>query len=65
MYCKYYLKRVIIKINLIVIIFLKVLLTVVSILGPTKCALSLDVPYTWFNDWPDDECMSRNMSPRL
>jgi len=28
-----------------------------------KCALSLDVPKTWFNNWPDDDFLSRNMSP--
>jgi uncharacterized membrane protein YecN with MAPEG domain len=28
-----------------------------------KCALSLDVPQTWFNNWPDDDSSSRNMSP--
>jgi len=26
-------------------------------------ALSLDVPQTWFNNWPDDDSLSRNMSP--
>ena len=28
-------------------------LTVVNILGSQKCALSLDVPQTWFNNWPE------------
>ena len=32
------------------------------VLGSHKCALSLDVPHTWFNNWPDDDCLSRNMS---
>jgi len=32
---------------------------------PQKCALLLDVPKTWFDDWPDDDSMSRNMSPFL
>jgi len=30
---------------------------------PQKYALSLDVPQTWFNNWPDDDSLSRNMSP--
>jgi len=38
-------------------------LTVVKILGSQKCALSLDVPHTWCNNWPDDDSLSRNMSP--
>jgi len=38
-------------------------LTVVNILGSQKCALSLYVPQTWFNNWPDDDSLSRNMSP--
>jgi len=36
-------------------------LAVVNILGSQKCALSLDVPQTWFNNWPDDDSLSRNM----
>jgi hypothetical protein len=28
-----------------------------------KCASSLDVTQTWFNNWPDDDSLSRNMSP--
>ena len=32
-------------------------------LGSQKCALTLDVPHTWFNNWPDDDSLSRNMSP--
>jgi hypothetical protein len=40
-------------------------LTVVNIWGPQKCALLLDVPKTWFNNWPDDDSISRNMSPHL
>jgi len=28
-----------------------------------KSALSLDVPQTWLNNWPDDDSLSRNMSP--
>jgi len=23
-----------------------------------KCALVLDVPHIWFNNWPDDDSMS-------
>ena len=38
-------------------------LTVVNILGSHKCALSLDVPQIWFNNWPDDDSLSRNVSP--
>ena len=40
-------------------------LTVVNILGSQKCALSLHVPRTWFNNWPYDDSLSRNMSPHL
>jgi len=36
---------------------------VVNILGSQKCALSLDVPQAWFNNWPDDDSLSRSMSP--
>jgi hypothetical protein len=46
-----------------VVTFLTRSLTVVNILGSQKCALSLDVPHTWFNNWPDDNSLSRNMSP--
>jgi len=28
-----------------------------------KCALSLDVPQICFSNWPDDDSLSRNMSP--
>ena len=28
--------------------------TVVNILESQRCALSLDVPHTWFNNWPDE-----------
>jgi len=35
---------------------------VVNILGSPKCALVIDVPKTWFNNWPDDDSMSRKMS---
>jgi len=38
-------------------------LTVVNILGSQKCELVLDVLQTWFSIWPDDDSMSRNMSP--
>jgi len=38
-------------------------LTVVNNLGYERCALSLDVPQTWLNNWPDDDPLSRNMSP--
>jgi hypothetical protein len=38
-------------------------LTVVNILGSQKCALSHDVLQTWFNNWPDDDSLSRYMSP--
>jgi hypothetical protein len=38
-------------------------LIIVNILGSRKCALSLGVPQMWFNNWPDDDSMSRNMSP--
>jgi hypothetical protein len=38
-------------------------LTVVNILGSQKCALSLAVPQTLFNNWPEDDSLSRNMSP--
>ena len=31
--------------------------------GIPKIALSLDEPQTWFNNWPDDDSSSRNMSP--
>jgi len=34
-----------------------------NILGSRKCALSLDVPQTWFNNWPDDDSVCRNISP--
>ena len=37
----------------------------VNLLGSKKCAFLLDVPQTWFNDWPDDDSMGRNMSPHL
>jgi ABC-type uncharacterized transport system substrate-binding protein len=37
----------------------------VNSLVSQKCALLLDVPKTWFNDWPDDDSVSRNMSPKL
>jgi len=30
---------------------------------PKKWELSLDVPQTWFNNWPDDDSLGRNMSP--
>jgi hypothetical protein len=33
--------------------------------GIPKCTLSLDEPQTCFNNWPDDESLSRNMSPHL
>jgi len=39
--------------------------TVVNILGSQKCALLLDIPYIRFKNWPDDDSMSRNMSPHL
>ena len=35
----------------------------VNILESQKCALLLDVPESCFNNWPDDDPMSRNMSP--
>jgi len=35
--------------------------TVVNILGSQKCARVIDVPQTWFINWPDDGCMSRNI----
>jgi len=38
-------------------------LIVLNILGSQTCALLLDVPETCFNNWPDDDSMSRNMSP--
>jgi len=38
-------------------------LTVVNILGFQKCARSLDVPQTWFYNWPGNDSLSRNMSP--
>jgi hypothetical protein len=38
-------------------------LTFVKILGFQKCALLHDVPETWFNNWPDDDSLSRNRSP--
>jgi hypothetical protein len=49
-------------------VVIAVLLVVVGPAGPTttksqKCALSLDVPYAWFNNCPDDDSLSRNMSP--
>jgi hypothetical protein len=28
----------------------------------TKSALSLDVPKTWFNDWPDDDSESKHVA---
>jgi hypothetical protein len=28
-----------------------------------KCTFSLYVPQTWFNNWPDDDSLIRNMSP--
>jgi len=28
-----------------------------------KTHFSLDVPQTWFNSWPYDDSLSRNMSP--
>ena len=31
--------------------------------GSQKCGFVLDIPQTWFNNWPDDDSMSRNMSP--
>ena len=40
-------------------------LVAVNILGSQKFALLLDVPKTCFNNWPDDDSMSRNMSPHL
>jgi hypothetical protein len=49
----------IVNINLICTHFL---LNFVNILGSQKCALSLDVPQTWFNNWPEDDSLSRNMS---
>jgi len=38
-------------------------LIAVNILGSQECALSLDVPQTWCNNWPDDDSLSRNISP--
>jgi len=35
-------------------------LTVENILRSQKCALSLDVPQTWFSNWPGDDTLSRN-----
>jgi hypothetical protein len=32
---------------------------------PQKCTLLLDVPQTWFNNWPYDGSMRRNMSLNL
>jgi hypothetical protein len=37
----------------------------VNILGFHKCPLLLDVPKTWFNNWPVDDSTIRNMSPRI
>jgi len=37
-------------------------LTVVNILGSQKCALSLGVPQTWFNNWPDDDSESKDVA---
>jgi hypothetical protein len=35
--------------------------TAVNILVSQKCARVLDVPQTWFINWPDDGSMSRNI----
>jgi len=37
--------------------------SVANILESQKCALLLDVPQTWFNNWPEVDSLSRNMSP--
>jgi hypothetical protein len=34
-----------------------------NILGFQKCALFFYVPHTWFNNWPDDDSLSQNISP--
>jgi hypothetical protein len=28
----------------------------------SKCAISLDVPQTWFKDWPDDDSESKHVA---
>jgi hypothetical protein len=35
---------------------------VVNILGSHKCSLLLDVPQTWFSNWPVDDYESKHVA---